>query len=82
MTLSEPTWAVVATVDEPLAVVQTFVAWHLSLGAAHVYLYCDRPNDPVQAAVAHLPQVSTVICDDVHWLRIGKSRPRRHRQAL
>ena len=78
MTLSEPTWAVVATVDEPLAVVQTFVAWHLSLGAAHVYLYCDRPNDPVQAAVAHLPQVSVVICDDAHWLRIGKSRPRRH----
>ena len=78
MTLSEPTWAVVATVDEPLAVVQTFVAWHLSLGAAHVYLYCDRPNDPVQAAVAHLPRVSVVICDDAHWLRIGKSRPRRH----
>jgi hypothetical protein len=78
MTLSEPTWAVVATVDEPPAVVQAFVAWHLSLGAAHGYLYFDRPDDPVQRAVVHLPQVSAVACDEANWLRIGKSRPRRH----
>ena len=78
MTLSEPTWAVVATVDEPPAVVQAFVAWHLALGASHVFLYCDRPDDPVQEAVAHLSQVSVFACDDAHWLQIGKSRPRRH----
>lgn len=83
MTISKPTWAVVATVDEHPAVVQAFVAWHLQLGAAHVFLYCDRPDDPVQEKIADLAQVSVVPCDDAHWLRVGKSRPRRHevRQA-
>ena len=78
MAISEPTWAVVATVDESPAVVQAFVAWHLSLGAGHVFLYCDRPDDAVQDAVAHLSQVTVVACDDAHWLRICKSRPDRH----
>ena len=73
-----PTWAVVATVDEPPAVVQAFVAWHLALGASQVFIYCDRPNDPVQSILAHLAQVTVVGCDAAHWLRVGKSRPRRH----
>ncbi|EBA12249.1 hypothetical protein RCCS2_13169 [Roseobacter sp. CCS2] len=78
MVKDNPTWAVVATVDEPPALVQAFVAWHLSLGAAQVFVYCDRPDDPLQDMLGHLPQVTTVICDEAHWLRVGKSRPRRH----
>jgi hypothetical protein len=73
---------VVTTVDEAPAVVQAFAAWHLSLGAAHVFLYCDRPDDPVQEAVAHLPRVSVAACDDAYWLRIRKSRPRRDQVSL
>lgn len=72
------TWAVVATVDEPPALVQAFVAWHLSLGADAVFIYCDNPSDPVQQMLSHLPQVTVVPCDDLHWLRLGNSRPRRH----
>ncbi len=71
-------WAVVATVDEPPALVQAFVAWHLALGAAQVFIYLDRPDDPVLAMLAHLPKVTVVPCDMAHWLRVGKSRPRRH----
>ncbi|MFA8443241.1 MAG: glycosyltransferase family 2 protein [Yoonia sp.] len=78
MTMDRPTWAVVATVDEPPALVQAFVAWYLSLGAAQIFIYCDNPDDPVQNLLAHLPQVTVVLCDDDHWLRVGKSRPRRH----
>lgn len=78
MTKDMPTWAVVATVDEPPVLVQAFVAWYLSLGAAQVFIYCDRPDDPVQDLLSHLPQVSVVACDEAHWLRVGKSRPRRH----
>lgn len=73
-----PSWAVVATVDEPPALIQAFVAWHLALGAAQIFLYCDRPADPVQKMLAHLPDVTVVPCDMAHWLRVGKSRPRRH----
>jgi hypothetical protein len=78
MTQNRPTWAVVATVDEPPALVQAFVAWHLALGAAHVFVYCDRPDDPVQSLLTAVPQVTVVACDQAHWLRVGKSRPRRH----
>ncbi len=78
MVKDNPTWAVVATVDEPPALVQAFVAWHLSIGASRVFIYCDKPDDPVQHMLGHLPQVTVVICDDAHWLRVGKSRPRRH----
>ena len=78
MTLDAPSWSVVTTVDEPPALVQTFVAWHLSLGAERVFVYCDRPDDPVADILAHLPQVQVVLCDDAHWQRLGKSRPRRH----
>lgn len=83
MTASLPTWSVVATVEEPPALVLTFVAWHLHLGAETIYLYCDNPDDPVVAMLAHLPQVRVTVCDPEHWLRVGKSRPRRHqvRQA-
>lgn len=73
-----PTWAVVATVDEPAALVQAFVAWHLHLGAAEVWLYFDRPDDPAADLFGHLPQVHVIRCDAPHWLRLGKSRPRRH----
>lgn len=73
-----PTWAVVATVDEPPALVQAFVAWHLALGATQVFIYCDRPDDPVPGLLTHLPNVTVVPCDAAHWLRVGKSRPRRH----
>jgi hypothetical protein len=73
-----PTWAVVATVDEPPALVQAFVAWHLSLGADAIFLYFDRPDDPAIKLFAGMPQVSIICCDIAHWLRVGKSRPRRH----
>ena len=78
MMQNRPTWAVVATVDEPPALVLAFVAWHLAMGASRVFIYCDRPDDPVQTLLAAVPQVKVVACDQAHWLRVGKSRPRRH----
>ncbi len=73
-----PCWAVVATVDEPPALVQAFVAWHLSLGATEVFLYFDRPDDPAQSLFVDLPQVSVTVCDDGYWQAISKIRPHRH----
>ena len=73
-----PSWSVVATVDEPPALVQAFVAWYLALGASQVFIYFDRPDDPVLPMLAQLPQVTVVLCDTAHWQRVGKSRPRRH----
>ena len=73
-----PSWAVVATVDEPPALIQTFLAWHLSLGAAEVHLYFDRADDPAAALCDGLPGVFVTICDDAYWAQTGKPRPARH----
>ena len=78
MSANAPTWSVVTTVDEPPALVQSFVAWHLHLGAEKIYLFFDNPDDPAAAMFAHLPQVSVVRCDRDHWLRQGNARPLRH----
>lgn len=71
-------WAVVATVDEPPALVQAFVAWHLSLGASEVILCFDRADDPVADLLSDMPKVTIVRCDEAHWARLGKRRPEKH----
>lgn len=73
-----PTWSVVATVDEPPALIQAFVSWYLHLGASEVFLYFDRPDDPAIPTVAAIPGVQAFCCDDQHWERLGPSRPHRH----
>ncbi|MBQ2260877.1 MAG: glycosyltransferase family 2 protein [Loktanella sp.] len=75
MSIDAPSWAVVATVDEPLALVQAFVAWHLHLGAAQVMLYFDRPDDPAASALQTIANVQVIRCDGAHWQ--GR-RPAKH----
>jgi hypothetical protein len=72
------TWAVVATVDEPPALVMAFAAWHLSNGAARVYLYFDRPDDPAADLLSGTPGVTVVRCDADHWASFGRPRFGRH----
>jgi hypothetical protein len=74
----EASWAVVATVDEPPALVQAFVAWHLSLGASEVILCFDRADDPAADLLSDVPKVTVVRCDAAHWARLGKRRPDKH----
>ena len=77
------TWSVVATVHEPPAVVQVFVAWYLYLGASCVTLYFDAPDDPAADMVASIPGVRVIRCDADHWRSLARARPGRHqiRQA-
>lgn len=75
MTQKPPSWAIVATVAEPLPLLQAFVAWHLALGAAQISLYFDRPDDPTADVLAHLPQVRVIRCDAAHW---QAARPAKH----
>lgn len=73
-----PSWSVTATLDEPLALVQAFVAWHLALGAAEVVLYFDRPDDPAAAALQDMPQVRVIRCGPGHWAGRQGARPVKH----
>ena len=78
MTEHATSWDLVATVDEPPALVQAFVAWHLALGAKVIHLYFDRPDDPAADLFTHLPQVRVTRCDSDHWAALGGERPHRH----
>ena len=78
MSIHAPRWSVVATVDEPLVLVQSFVAWHLFLGADQVILYFDRPDDPTAAIIETLPQVRVIRCGADHWALRRGGRPAKH----
>jgi hypothetical protein len=66
-----PSWAVVATVKAPEEKVLAFVAHHLSLGAARVFLYFDDPDDPAMAAVSNLSRVTATRCTEAYWAERG-----------
>lgn len=65
--MGKPDWDVVATVDEPSALVLAFVAHTLSLGLRHVHLFLDRPNVAVETALAGQPSLTVTVCTDAHW---------------
>jgi hypothetical protein len=63
----KPTWAVVATLDEPAALVASFAAHHLAQGAATVHLFLDQPDAEAQAMLADLPGCEVTVCDASYW---------------
>lgn len=72
-----PEWGLVATVKAPPEKVAAFVAHHLSLGAARIWLYFDDPADPAAEPLSRLPRVTATRCNDGHWERL-RGRPDRH----
>ena len=77
------TWSLVATVKAPEEKLLAFAAYHLSLGAEHLWLFLDDPDQPVPELLARHPRVTVTRCDEAHWTRVGKKRPPAHqnRQA-
>lgn len=71
-------WSLVATVKAPEDKVLAFAAHHLSLGADHLWLYFDDPDQPIPDPLAHHPRVTVTLCDAAHWTRVGKARPPQH----
>lgn len=75
----KPTWAVVATVDEPAALVATFAAHYLAQGAAQVHVFLDQPDAEAQAMLAKLPGCEVTVCDAAYWAASEKlKRPALH----
>jgi hypothetical protein len=66
-----PDWGLVATVRAPEDQVLAFVAHHLSLGAARIWLYFDDPEDPAYPAVAAIHRVTATRCSEAHWQALG-----------
>jgi hypothetical protein len=61
------TWGIVATVKAPEEQLLAFVAYHLALGAARIWIYFDDPADPAYARIAKLPKVKATCCTDLYW---------------
>ncbi len=77
--MTKPTWAIVATVDEPAPLIIAFVAHSLSLGPKALHLFLDRPNPEAEAALRGLPNLHLVVCTDAHWdIAPNGKRPRLH----
>jgi hypothetical protein len=71
-------WSLVSTVKAPEEKVLAFVAYHLSLGADHLWLFFDDPTQPIPDVLARHPRVSVTLCDEDHWQRACKKRPPQH----
>jgi hypothetical protein len=74
-----PSWSVVATVDEPAALVVAFALHHLECGASEVNLFLDGPNPQAEDALRSIAQVKLVVCDEAHWLDcVRRRKPKLH----
>lgn len=73
-------WAVVSTIKASANVIAPFVAHHLALGAAHMYLYLDAPLRARALKRLSHPKVSLITCDDTYWQASGKARMDKHQQ--
>lgn len=62
-----PTWAIVATIDEPWPLVIAFTLYHLGIGAREVHLYFDRPCPKAEALLAGLDRVHITRCTPEYW---------------
>lgn len=70
-------WGICTTARAAPAALRAFVGHHLSIGAGHIWLHLDDPDDPF--ALSH-PKVTVIRCDGAWW---RGHRPDRHqnRQA-
>lgn len=73
-----PDWGICTTVKAPPDQMLAFVAHHLSLGPARIWLHFDDPDDPALPRAAALPRVTAVACDDGYWQALLGRRPGKH----
>lgn len=71
-------WGLCATIKAPRDQVLAFVAHHLGLGASHIWLFFDDPNDRAFEEVAKIDRVTATRCDDAYWQSVCKTRPDAH----
>ncbi len=71
-------WGIVATIKAPARDVLDFVAYHLDLGADHVFIYLDAPTPRARIALERHPKVSAIFTSDAYWQETKGRRPLKH----
>jgi len=75
---TSPTWGVVATIKAPTVDTLNFVAHHLELGAAHVWIYLDAANPEAKEQLKPHPQLTVVRTGDNYWQKTRGKKPPMH----
>src|SRR5581483_11796741 len=57
--------AIVTTLRNAGNVLDSFIAWHLGIGFAHLYLFFDDPADPDLPRLSADPRVTAIAHDPV-----------------
>ncbi len=78
MSTDAPTWGVVATIKAPAVDILNFVAYHLDLGAAHVWIYLDAANPEAKDQLKPHPQLTVVRTGDTYWIKTRGKKPPMH----
>lgn len=71
-------WGIVATIKAPAREILRFVAYHLDLGADHLFIFLDNQNPRAEAALAAHPQVTVTRTDGTYWQARGRKKPAKH----
>ncbi len=72
-------WSTVSLVKDTPEAIQRFVSWHLAMGADHMHLFFDDPEDPSIQMLAPLDRVTATPCDGAFWQALmGKPVLKRH----
>lgn len=77
---ARPRWGIVATVDEPAALLGAWVAHHLAIGADELHLFLDRPNPEAEALLGGIAGVVLHHSGEDGWKGRGGKRPGHHVQ--
>lgn len=71
-------WGLVSTIKAPPREVLDFVAYHLDLGADHLFIYLDNSNPKAEAILRPHPQVTVTRTDGDYWRVQGGRKPAKH----
>ncbi|QFS82194.1 hypothetical protein FIU97_05325 [Roseivivax sp. THAF40] len=70
-------WGIVSTIKAPLPRILDFAAWHLELGADHLFLYLDTPDPEAREVLSAHPAITVTETDAAYWEKKG-GRPDAH----
>ncbi len=80
--------AIVTTLRDSAAVIESFIAYHRAIGFDHIFLYFDDPADPALAWARAQPQVTAIARDDdlrrawTQLSRYGENAPHVEREVM
>lgn len=72
-------WGIVATIKASAREVLDFVAYHLDLGADHIFICLDAPTPRARVVLDAHPKVTVRFTNDAYWQEINNGRrPKKH----